>query len=132
MSRPAARGGAALTGLTLGLVLTVCGDSGDSAIEAVAGDLLEATSTGDGQAACEMLSLHTRDELEQSSGKPCDRSRTASRTQSIAPSRCAPFPTQTRPFMSSRQSPAPADRVCCMRQDRVGTPLKGRAKARHA
>jgi hypothetical protein len=37
-------------------VLTGCGDSGDSAVEAVAGDLLEATSTGNGQAACEVLS----------------------------------------------------------------------------
>jgi hypothetical protein len=73
MSRLAARCGAALTGLVLGLVLTGCGDSGDSAVEAVAGDLLEATSTGDGQAACEVLSPHTRDELEQSSGKPCER-----------------------------------------------------------
>ena len=73
MSRLAARCGAALTGLVLGLVLTGCGDSGDSAVEAVAGDLLEATITGDGQAACEVLSPHTRDELEQSSGKPCER-----------------------------------------------------------
>jgi hypothetical protein len=73
MSRRAARCGAGLAGLLLGLVLTGCGESGDSAVEAVAGDLLEATSTGDGQAACEVLSPHTQDELEQSSGKPCDR-----------------------------------------------------------
>jgi hypothetical protein len=62
-----------MTGLLLGLVLTGCGDSQDSAVQAVAGDLLEATSRGDGQAACEVLSPHTRDELEQSSGKPCER-----------------------------------------------------------
>jgi hypothetical protein len=73
MSRRAARRGAALTGLLLGLVLAGCGDTEDSAVETVAGDLLEATSRGDGQAACEMLSPHTRDELEQSSGKPCER-----------------------------------------------------------
>jgi hypothetical protein len=73
MSPRAARSGAALTGLLLGLVLTGCGDSEDSAVEAVAGNLLEATSTGDGRAACQMLSPHTRDELEQSSGKPCER-----------------------------------------------------------
>jgi hypothetical protein len=73
MSRRAARRGAALTGLVLGLVLAGCGDTEDSAVETVAGDLLEATSRGDGQAACEMLSPHTRDELEQSSGKPCER-----------------------------------------------------------
>jgi hypothetical protein len=73
MSRRAARRGAALTGLVLGLVLAGCGDTEDSAVENVAGDLLEATSRGDGQAACEMLSPHTRDELEQSSGKPCER-----------------------------------------------------------
>jgi hypothetical protein len=59
--------------LMLGLGLTGCGDSEDSAVEAVARDLLEATSTGDGQAACESLSPHTQDELEQSSGKPCER-----------------------------------------------------------
>jgi hypothetical protein len=73
MSPRAARRGAALTGLLLALVLTGCGDSEDSAVEAVAGDLLEATTTGDGQAACKVLSPHTRDELEQSSGKPCER-----------------------------------------------------------
>jgi hypothetical protein len=73
MSPRAARCGAALTGLFLGLVLTGCGDSEDPAVEAVAGKLLEATSTGDGQAACQVLSPHTRDELEQSSGRPCER-----------------------------------------------------------
>jgi hypothetical protein len=69
----AARSGAALTGLLLGLVLTGCGDSEASAVEAVAAHLLEATSTGDGQAACQVLAPHTRDELEQSSGKLCER-----------------------------------------------------------
>jgi hypothetical protein len=69
----AARCGAALTGLLLGLVLTGCGDSEDLAVEAVAADLLEATSAGDGQAACEVLSPHTRDELEHASGKSCER-----------------------------------------------------------
>jgi hypothetical protein len=73
MSRRAARCGAGLTGLLLGLVLTGCGESEDPAVEAVARDLLEAASAGDGQAACKVLSSHTRDELEQSSGKPCER-----------------------------------------------------------
>ena len=62
-----------LTGPLLGLTLTGCGGSQDSAVEAVAADLLAATNSGDGRAACELLSPHTRDELEQSSGKPCDR-----------------------------------------------------------
>jgi hypothetical protein len=73
MSGRAVRCGAGLAGLLLGLVLAGCGDSEDSAVEAVARDLLEATGAGDGQAACDVLSPHTRDELEQSSGKPCER-----------------------------------------------------------
>jgi hypothetical protein len=73
MSPRAARCGAALSGLLLGLLLTGCGNSEDFAVEAVAADLLEATSSGDGQGACALLSPHTRDELEQSSGKSCER-----------------------------------------------------------
>jgi hypothetical protein len=69
----AARCGVALTGLLLGLVLTGCGDSEGSAVEAVAAALLEATSSGDGPGACALLSPHTRDELEQASGKSCER-----------------------------------------------------------
>jgi hypothetical protein len=69
----AARWGAALTGLLLGLVLTGCGDSEDPAVEAVAADLLEATSKGDGKAACQVLSPHTRDESEQSRSMLCER-----------------------------------------------------------
>jgi hypothetical protein len=73
MSGRAARCAGVLTGLLLGLTLTGCGDSQDSAVEAVAQSLLAATSSGDGRAACDLLSPHTRDELEQSSGKHCER-----------------------------------------------------------
>jgi hypothetical protein len=73
MPRLAARCGAALTGLFLVLLIAGCGESEDTAVEAVADKLLEATSAGDGEAACEVLSPHTRDELEQSSGKSCER-----------------------------------------------------------
>jgi hypothetical protein len=73
MSPRAACRRAALTGLTLGFLLTGCGHSQDSAVEAVARSLLAATSRGDGQAACDVLSPHTRTELEQSRGKPCER-----------------------------------------------------------
>ena len=71
MSGRAARCAGVLTGL-LGLTLTGCGGQ-DSDVEAVAADLLAATSSGDGRAACALLSPHTRDELEQSSGQPCER-----------------------------------------------------------
>jgi hypothetical protein len=73
MSRRVVRCGVGLACLLLGLGVTGCGGSEDSAVEAAARGLLEATSTGDGQAACEALSPHTQDELEQSSGKPCER-----------------------------------------------------------
>jgi hypothetical protein len=54
-------------------MLTGCGHGEDSAVEAAAAKLLDATNTGDGQAACEVLSPHARDELEQSTGKSCER-----------------------------------------------------------
>lgn len=62
-----------MTALLLGCLLAGCGNSEDSAAEAVARRLLEATGRGDGQAACALLSPHARAELEQSAGRPCER-----------------------------------------------------------
>jgi hypothetical protein len=63
----------ALTGVLLGFLLAGCGNSEDSAAEAVARRLLEATGGSDGQGACAVLSPHTRAELEQSTGRPCEQ-----------------------------------------------------------
>lgn len=73
MSPRAAQRRTALTGVLLGCVLAGCGNSEDSAAEAVARRLLEATGRSDGQAACDLLSPHTRAELVQSAGRPCEQ-----------------------------------------------------------
>jgi hypothetical protein len=73
MSPRAAQGRTALPGVVLACLLTGCGNSENSAAEAVARRLLEATGRSDGQGACGVLSPHTRAELEQSTGRPCER-----------------------------------------------------------
>lgn len=54
-------------------LLTSCGQAQETAVTAVAGDFVEAITAGDGARACDLLSVATRAELEQSTGKPCDR-----------------------------------------------------------
>lgn len=52
--------------------LTGCGGTQDDAATTVARRLLDAAAASDGAAACAALAAPTRDELEQSSGKPCE------------------------------------------------------------
>ena len=49
-----------------------CAGSQDDAATTAALRLLDAAAAGDGVAACAALAAPTRDELEQSSGKPCE------------------------------------------------------------
>lgn len=53
-------------------VLTGCAGTQDDAATAAALELIDAADARDGAAACAALAPPTRDELEQSSGKPCD------------------------------------------------------------
>jgi hypothetical protein len=52
--------------------LSGCAGSQDDAAMTTALGLLDAAAGGDGPAACAVLAAPTRDELEQSSGKPCE------------------------------------------------------------
>jgi hypothetical protein len=52
--------------------LSGCGGTQDDAATTVARRLLDAAAAGDGAGACAALAAPTRDELEQSSGKPCE------------------------------------------------------------
>jgi hypothetical protein len=52
--------------------LAGCGGTQDDAATAAARELLDAAAGSDGSAACAALTAPTRDELEQSSGKPCE------------------------------------------------------------
>jgi hypothetical protein len=52
--------------------LSGCAGSEDDAATTAALRLLDAAAGGDGTAACAALAAPTRDELEQSSGKPCE------------------------------------------------------------
>lgn len=55
------------------LLASGCAGSQDAAATSAAEDLLTAVSDGDGAAACRVLAPATADELETTSGKPCDR-----------------------------------------------------------
>ncbi len=57
----------------LGLSLTGCGGSQDDAAVETAERFFSAVADQDGTDACDLLTPATRDELEQSSGKPCDK-----------------------------------------------------------
>jgi hypothetical protein len=48
-----------------------CGNTQDDAVETVAQRFYSALSDGDGAAVCAVLATRTRDEVEQSEGKPC-------------------------------------------------------------
>jgi hypothetical protein len=50
-----------------------CGGSQDDSVAGVAEDFSAAVSDGDGAAACDLLTPGARTELEQSSGRDCDR-----------------------------------------------------------
>lgn len=52
-------------------VLAGCADAAKSDAADVAEQLLAAVADGDGETACSVLSPAARDELEQSSGRPC-------------------------------------------------------------
>ncbi|MFC7726559.1 hypothetical protein ACFQW6_15725 [Nocardioides sp. GCM10028917] len=52
--------------------LAGCGGTQDDAATTAARRLLDAAAAGDGPGACAALAAPTRDELEQSSGKPCE------------------------------------------------------------
>ena len=52
--------------------LSGCGGTQDDAATTVARRLLDAAAASDGAGACAALAAPTRDELEQSSGKPCE------------------------------------------------------------
>jgi hypothetical protein len=52
--------------------LAGCSGTQDDAATTVARRLLDAAAASDGAAACAALAAPTRDELEQSSGKPCE------------------------------------------------------------
>lgn len=63
-----------ITTLVLGsLLLTGCAGAQDDPAADAARRLLDAARDRDGAAACELLAPATRDELEQSSGAPCER-----------------------------------------------------------
>ena len=53
--------------------LAGCGGTQDDAATTAARRLLDAAAAGDGPGACAALAAPTRDELEQSSGKPCEK-----------------------------------------------------------
>lgn len=63
------RGGAALAGACL--LLSGCAGAQDDSAAAAAEAFYAAVGARDGVAACEALATPTRDELEQSSDKPC-------------------------------------------------------------
>ena len=52
--------------------LAACGGTQDDAATTAARRLLDAAAASDGAGACAALAPPTRDELEQSSGKPCE------------------------------------------------------------
>jgi hypothetical protein len=54
------------------LLLAACAGTQDEPATAAARDLLAAAGRGDGGAACALLAPAAVEELEQSSGKPCD------------------------------------------------------------
>jgi hypothetical protein len=58
---------------TAAVLASGCAGSQDAAATAAARDLLAAVQEGDGGAACRVLAPPTADELDQTSGKPCDR-----------------------------------------------------------
>ncbi|WP_246850035.1 hypothetical protein [Nocardioides xinjiangensis] len=62
----------ALTGAGA-LLLAACAGSQDAPARSAAQQLLRAVDTGDGSAACALLAPAARDELEQQSGRPCER-----------------------------------------------------------
>jgi hypothetical protein len=55
------------------LLASGCAGSQDDAATAAAQDLLGAVRDGDGAAACRVLAPAAADELEKSSGEPCER-----------------------------------------------------------
>jgi hypothetical protein len=54
-------------------LLSGCGGQRQDEARAAASDFYAAVSRTDGAAACALLAPATREELEQSSGKPCER-----------------------------------------------------------
>lgn len=66
---------ALVAGLVVGsaAVLSGCSGSQDRAAATAAEEFYAAVGSGDGSAACELLAPRAREELEQSSGMPCDR-----------------------------------------------------------
>lgn len=56
----------------LPLCLTGCGDR-NAPVEEAARSFYDAVAGGDGQAACRLLAPATAEELEKSSGKPCEQ-----------------------------------------------------------
>jgi hypothetical protein len=67
------------TGWSLGIVFGVavlaagCANTQSSDVTSVAGRFYAAAHSGDGGAACALLAPRTRDELEQSAGRPCEQ-----------------------------------------------------------
>ncbi|WP_246861916.1 hypothetical protein [Nocardioides sp. SYSU D00065] len=64
---------AALAGAGCALVLAGCAGAQDDAALSAARQLLAAARDSDGTAACALLAPATRSELEQTSGRPCER-----------------------------------------------------------
>jgi hypothetical protein len=58
--------------LTVVLVLSGCGGAQDESVRSTVDRFYEALDADDGASACAVLAPRTRDELEQSAGKPCD------------------------------------------------------------
>jgi hypothetical protein len=72
MSRPRLGRAGVLAGV-LTLALAGCADEQDRAAADATEQFYAAVGSGDGATACALLAARARDELEQSSGKPCDR-----------------------------------------------------------
>jgi hypothetical protein len=58
---------------TCALLTAACGGTQDTEVSRTATGLLSAVGDGDGAAACALLAPAVRTELEDTSGKPCDR-----------------------------------------------------------
>ena len=54
-------------------VLAGCGGSQDAAVAEASTSLLEAVDQGDGEAACALLAPAVRTEIQDTTGKPCER-----------------------------------------------------------
>ncbi len=65
--------GGAVCGAATALALTSCAGTQDAEAASVAQDLLAAVADQDGERACALLAPAARSELEDTSGKPCDK-----------------------------------------------------------